>query len=210
MGESQTSVPTPEPLRPGLAGLAQNCWRDLLSGFLVFLIALPLCLGIALASGFPAHAGILTAVVGGVVCTLLSNSQLTIKGPAAGLIVIVFGAVVEFGGGPQATPEAQFRAYHTVLGIVVAAGVLQVLFGLLRAGSLGDFFPTSVVHGMLAAIGIIIAAKQIHVLLGVKPTATEPLHLLAEVRRPQETDCMTFHVVGKKCPVAARFGPRPP
>ena len=181
MGESPNCTNAPEPLRAGLAGLAQNWWHDLLSGFLVFLIALPLCLGISLASGFPAHAGILTAVVGGVVCTLLSNSQLTIKGPAAGLIVIVYGAVLEFGGGPQATPEAQFQAYHMALGIVVAAGVLQVLFGLLRAGSLGDFFPTSVVHGMLAAIGIIIAAKQVHVLLGVKPEATEPLHLLAEV-----------------------------
>ncbi|UQA61919.1 SulP family inorganic anion transporter [Polyangium aurulentum] len=156
----------------------QKSWKDdLVSGFLVFLIALPLCLGIAMASGFPPVAGILTAVVGGVVSTWLGSAPLTIKGPAAGLIVIALGAVQELGEG-----DAQL-GYRRALATIVIAAVAQIVFALARAGKLGDFFPSSVVHGMLAAIGIIICSKQIHVLLGVAPQAKEPLHLLLEIPR---------------------------
>lgn len=167
--------------KTGLAGLARNWRADLLSGFLVFLIALPLCLGISLASGYPAIAGIFTAIMGGIIATLASNSELTIKGPAAGLIVIVIGCVQGFGHTGGQDPAMDVHAYRLALGVGVAAAVLQIAFGLIRAGVVGDFFPSAAVHGMLAAIGIIIGAKQIHVALGVVPEASEPLHLIAEI-----------------------------
>lgn len=166
----------------GLAGLKQNFSADAISGFLVFLLALPLSLGIAGASDFPPIYGLITAMIGGVLVSLISGSLLTIKGPAAGLIVIVAGSVAELGQGNNEL------GWQLALGAVTVAGVIQVLFGLLKFGKLSDFFPLSAVHGMLAAIGIIIISKQLHIVAGMNPVneagkpMVEPLELLMELK----------------------------
>jgi MFS superfamily sulfate permease-like transporter len=143
-----TSAPPAHTAAPRTA--ARDRWlADVRAGFIVFLIALPLCLGISMASSFPPIAGILTAIIGGVVTVFFGSAKLTIKGPAAGLIAIALAAVTELGEGDLQV------GYRRALAVIVVAGVVQVGFSLVRAGVLGDVFPTSVVHGMLAAIGII-------------------------------------------------------
>ncbi|MDH5762267.1 MAG: SulP family inorganic anion transporter [Nitrospinota bacterium] len=170
----------PEIPKGDLAGFKAHFKHDILSGFLVFLIALPLCLGISLASGYPAVAGIFTAIVGGLVATFLSNSELTIKGPAAGLIVIALGCVQEFGYTGGEDPVKDFQAYRLALGVGVVAGVYQIIMGFFRAGILVKLCPTAAIHGLLASIGIIIIAKQFPILMGLNPQGS-PLELLAGI-----------------------------
>lgn len=162
----------------GLAGLKENFTTDAISGFIVFLLALPLSLGIAKASDFPPIMGLITAIIGGILVSVIAGSRLTIKGPAAGLIVIVAGAVAEFGNGDATL------GWKLALGAMFVAGLVQILFGLLKLGKLADFFPLSAIHGMLAAIGIIIIAKQIPVLLNDNPALAKgksPLELLVNI-----------------------------
>jgi MFS superfamily sulfate permease-like transporter len=178
-----TSTSAPASVSPLAKTRFGNLSADMIGGFLVFLIAMPLCLAIARASGFPPIAGIWTAVVGGIICSRLSNSQLTIKGPAAGLIVIVAGAVVELGaefGSNLPDADRAFLGYRLALGIGLAAGVLQVLIGAFRGGRLTELFPLTPIHGMLASIGVIIIAKQAYEVIGVAaPKGAGPLALLA-------------------------------
>ncbi len=122
---------------------------DILSGIVVFLVALPLCLGIALASGAPLFAGIISGIIGGIVVGTLSGAQLSVTGPAAGLTAIVIAAISGLG------------SYEAFLAAVVTAGIIQIILGFAKAGTLSNYIPSNVIEGMLAAIGIIIILKQI-------------------------------------------------
>jgi len=129
--------------------LFANLKSDFASGLVVFLVALPLCLGIAMASGAPLFSGIIAGVIGGIVVGFLSQSHVSVSGPAAGLTAIVLTAITDFG------------AFDVFLMSVFIAGAIQLALGFLKAGSISNYFPTNVIEGMLAGIGIIIILKQI-------------------------------------------------
>lgn len=145
--------------KTGIKGLIENWQSDLIAAVSVALIALPLSLGIALAAGAPAMSGIFSAIVGGVVTTLYRGGHISVNGPAKGVIgVILLGIVLMDDGSGQ--------AFNYVLAAVVVSGGIQMLLGIMKLGRLAEIFHTSVIHGILAAIGIIIFAKQIHVAMG--------------------------------------------
>ncbi|PPD44031.1 MAG: sulfate transporter [Methylocystis sp.] len=177
MSIAPLTVEAPQIPSTGMAGLAQNWRADVLSGFLVFLIALPLCLGIAMASGFPPQAGIITAIVGGLLVSRINGSFVTVMGPAAGLIVVILDSVQELGGANA------LAGYRYTLAAIFFAGLIQIAMGVMKAGKMSAFFPSSAVHGMLAAIGIIIMSKQIHVMLGVKPDAQTLFQTIGAIPR---------------------------
>jgi MFS superfamily sulfate permease-like transporter len=128
--------------------------HDLPAGLSVFLVALPLCLGIALASGAPLYGGLLSGIIGGLVVSLVSGSQLAVSGPAAGLTTIVAASIISSGD------------YKIFLLCVIVAGLFQIALGVLKLGSIASYFPSAVIKGMLAAIGIILVSKQIPISLG--------------------------------------------
>ncbi|WP_051291202.1 SulP family inorganic anion transporter [Pedobacter glucosidilyticus] len=132
----------------------QTLKKDLPSSIVVFLVALPLCLGIALASGAPLFAGLLTGIIGGIVVASFSGSQLSVSGPAAGLTVIVLNAITQLG------------SYDVFILAVLIAGIIQIILGIAKAGTIGNYFPSAVIEGMLAAIGIILILKQLPHALG--------------------------------------------
>lgn len=133
---------------------SQHLKGDFAAGLVVFLIAVPLCLGIALASGAPLFSGIVSGIIGGIVVGIFSGSQLSVTGPAAGLTAIVLAAITEL------------KSFEIFLCAVMVAGLIQFLLGVLKAGTVANYFPSNVIEGMLTAIGIIIILKQIPHALG--------------------------------------------
>jgi len=160
----------------GFRGLIENWQSDLIAALSVALIALPLSLGIALAAGAPPMAGIISAVIGGVVTTFYRGGHVSVNGPAKGVIgVILIGLVMMDDGTGQ--------AFNYVLAAVVVSGAMQVVLGLLKLGRFAEIFHSSVIHGLLAAIGLIIFAKQIHVSLGTHPEGHNTLENLIDAVR---------------------------
>ncbi len=153
--------------------------KDATAGVVVFLVALPLCLGIALASGAPLFSGIISGIIGGIVVGAISGSHTSVSGPAAGLTAIVSAQITQLG------------AFETFLLAVIVAGVLQIVLGLLRAGALSAFFPSSVIKGLLAAIGVILILKQIPHILGHD---SDPEGEMGFVQPDNET---TFSEIGR-------------
>ena len=133
----------------GKINLFANIKSDFASGLVVFLVALPLCLGIAMASGAPLFSGIISGIIGGIVVGYLSKSHLSVSGPAAGLTAIVLTAITDLG------------AFDIFLTAVFISGLIQLGLGFIKAGSISNYFPTNVIEGMLAGIGIIIILKQL-------------------------------------------------
>lgn len=135
---------------------------DLKSSLVVFLVALPLCLGVSLASGAPLSSGIIAGVIGGVVVGFLSDSHISVSGPAAGLTVIVASGISKLGG------------FHNLGIVILIAGLMQILFSLFKGGAIGDFFPVAVIKGMLAAIGLTLIIKELPYEIGI-PSLSSPI-----------------------------------
>ena len=165
-----TGAPIAVPSAPAAprpkASLFGTIGQDAPAGLVVFLVALPLCLGISLASGAPLLAGVVSGIVGGVLVSLLSGSQLSVSGPAAGLTVVVLSASASLGSWPA------------VLAATAAAGVIQLLLGVARAGIIALYFPGTVIRGMLASIGIILILKQLPHFLGADTDYFEDMKFL--------------------------------
>ncbi len=159
------------PIKSLIADLPKNIF----SGFVVSLIALPLGLGLAIASEAPPISGIISAIIGGITVAILGGSKVTITGPGNGLVVVLLTAITTLGMGDL------HQGYLITLAAIIISGVLMTILGFLRMGILSDFFPSSAIQGMLAAIGIGIFAKQFHVMLGNIETKGNTVNLLLEI-----------------------------
>ena len=153
----------------------QTLPKNLFSGFVVSLIALPLGLGLALASEAPPISGIIAAVVGGMMVAILGGSNVTIAGPGNGLVIVLLGAITTLGGGDM------YQGYLFTLAAIVVSGVLMMLLGFLKMGRLADFFPASAIEGMLAAIGLGILSKQFHIMVGNNEASGSIIGLLGKI-----------------------------
>lgn len=189
--------------------------RDLVAGLVVFLVAIPLCLGIALASGAPLLSGLISGVIGGIVVGSLSGSHISVSGPAAGLAAIVMAQIASLGG---------FEAF---LLAVVLSGAMQIGFGLLKGGALANFFPNNVIRGLLAAIGVLLILKQVPHLVGhdtdydgemsfFQPDGDNTFSALATAAKmfvPGAAivglSCMALLVIWPKTPLARTIVPAP-
>ncbi len=154
----------------GFSGLKEHWRSDLKAALSVSLVALPLALGIAVASEVAPMAGVLSAIIGGVVTTFFRGGHIAINGPAAGLIAVVLGGLVALDGN-----------INYVLAAIVVAGAIQILFGLLKMGRFGKLLPSSVLHGILAAIGVIIFAKQAHFAIGTDSNGDTTIETLVDI-----------------------------
>ncbi len=160
----------------GWKGLRHFWKNDLMAAFSVLLVALPLALGIAIASGAPPMAGLISVVVGGLVTTFVRGSHVGINGPAKALIVVALVASESLSDGPAS-------GFPYVMAAFAISGVIHVMLGVLRLGKLGHIVPSAVIYGVLAAIGLIIIGTQIHVALGVASDAHQPLAILMDIPR---------------------------
>lgn len=154
-------------LRKHLDYYTEHLSNDIPAGVVVFLVALPLCLGIAVASGAPPFSGVISGIIAGLVVSILSGSQLSVSGPAAGLTVIVAGAVDKLG-------------FEGMLLAVALSGLIQIAMGYARAGVIGGYFPSAVIKGMLAAIGVILIMKQLPHAVGYDADAESDLSFLED------------------------------
>lgn len=169
---------TPSHIHPktGWRGMAENWRSDFLAAISVALVAMPLGLGIAVASGAPPISGLISAIIGGLVVTLFRGSHLAINGPAAGLIAVVLSAV-------HSLDDGSGQALNYVLAATVIAGALQVVLGIIKLGRIAEVIPSSVIQGVMVAIGIIIFSSQIHVAMGTKADAGNTVDQLLDIFR---------------------------
>jgi len=152
--------------KSGFKGLIENWQSDVIAAVSVALVAMPLGLGIAIASGVPPMSGIIAAVIGGIVATFFRGSHLAINGPTAGLIAVILSSIVVLDDGSG-------NVLNYLMAAIIFSGALQVALGLFKLGKFAHIFHSTVIHGILAAIGVIIIAKQTHIAMGTVSNSDE-------------------------------------
>ena len=149
--------------------------QNIFSGFVVSLIALPLGLGLAIASEAPPISGIIAAIAGGIVVSVFGGSHVTIAGPGNGLVIVLLSSIYTLGDGDL------YQGYLFTLAAIIFSGIFLFLFGLLRMGAMSEFFPATALQGMLAAIGVGILSKQFHLMIGIQNVRGDTLDQLISI-----------------------------